>query len=212
MTIFYFVRHGKTELNLDSRFQGGEIDSPLLPIGIEQAIQAGKQLSTVAFDFAAVSTQKRAIDTANYILKENHYLDGLTVNYSDALKELKFGQREGLEIDFADEQTTYLRERPDLYDPSTFDGETMDNLVARSTAVITALHARYPEGKVLIVAHGVWLITLINVLLGKEKAEWRTGGPLGNTSITIMEKMVADPTYRLKVFNDTSYQEEPKEA
>lgn len=212
MTIFYFVRHGKTELNLDSRFQGGEIDSPLLPVGIEQAIQAGKQLSTVAFDFAAVSTQKRAIDTANYILKENHYLDGLTVNYSDALKELKFGQREGLEIDFADEQTTYLRERPDLYDPSTFDGETMDDLVARSTAVITALHASYPEGKVLIVAHGVWLITLINVLLGKEKAEWRTGGPLGNTSITIMEKMVADPTYRLKVFNDTSYQEEPKEA
>ena len=31
----YFVRHGKTEWNLASRFQGGHGDSPLLPQSLE---------------------------------------------------------------------------------------------------------------------------------------------------------------------------------
>lgn len=207
MTTFYFIRHGKTELNLGARFQGGDIDSPLLSVGTEQAVQAGKQLSEIAFDFAAVSTQKRAMDTAHYILAENQHLDGLTVYYSDGLRELKFGQREGLEIDLTEEQTVYLRERPDLYDPSAFGGETINHLVARSTAVIAEIHERYPNGNVLVVAHGVLLITLINVLLGKEKAAWREGGPLGNTSITILEKVATEPVGQLKIFNDTSYQE-----
>ncbi|MFD1901666.1 histidine phosphatase family protein [Enterococcus termitis] len=169
MTTFYLVRHGKTELNLSLRFQGGEIDSPLLPIGIEQAIQAGRYLSDVRFDAVAVSTQKRAMDTANYILKENNHLDGLTVRYQDKLREIKFGKREGAEIDHTDEQTAYLRQLPDLYDPTAFGGETIDSLVSRSTETIEKLSEEFPEGTILIVAHGVLLITLINSLIGKEK-------------------------------------------
>ncbi|GGC99664.1 histidine phosphatase family protein [Enterococcus wangshanyuanii] len=209
MTTFYFVRHGKTELNLSLRFQGGEIDSPLLPIGIEQAIQAGRYLSDVSFDLAAVSTQKRAMDTANYILKENKYLDGLTLRYQDKLREIKFGKREGAEIDHTDEQTSYLRQRPDLYDPSNFGGETIDSLVSRSTETIEKLSEEFPDGTILIVAHGVLLITLINSLIGKPKANWREGGPLANTSITIVEKT---DQYRLKTFNDISYQTKTEEA
>lgn len=209
MTTFYFVRHGKTELNLSLRFQGGEIDSPLLPIGIEQAIQAGRYLSDVRFDLAAVSTQKRAMDTANYILKENKYLDGLTIRYQDKLREIKFGKREGAEIDHTDEQTSYLRQRPDLYDPSSFGGETIDSLVSRSTETIEKLSEEFPDGTILIVAHGVLLITLINSLIGKPKANWREGGPLANTSITIIEKT---DQYHLRTFNDISYQTKIEEA
>jgi broad specificity phosphatase PhoE len=209
MTTFYLVRHGKTELNLSLRFQGGAIDSPLLPIGIEQAIQAGRYLSDVHFDAVAVSTQKRAMDTANYILKENNHLDGLTVRYQDKLREIKFGKREGAEIDHTDEQTAYLRQRPDLYDPTAFGGETIDSLVSRSTETIEKLSEEFPEGTILIVAHGVLLITLINSLIGKEKAKWREGGPLANTSVTIVEK--ADD-YKLISFNDISYQTTTEEA
>ncbi|MEI5994489.1 histidine phosphatase family protein [Candidatus Enterococcus mansonii] len=212
MTTFYFVRHGKTELNLSLRFQGGEIDSPLLPVGIEQAIQAGRYLSDVSFDTVAVSTQKRAMDTANYILKENNFLDGLTIQYYDHLRELRFGKREGTEIDHTDEQTDYLRHRPDLYDPTAFGGETIDSLVTRSTETIEKLSQAYPKGKVLVVAHGVLLITLINSLIGKEKANWREGGPLANTSITIVEKTANSDNYMLKTFNDISYQSQNEEA
>lgn len=212
MTTFYFVRHGKTELNLKLRFQGGEIDSPLLPIGIEQATQAGRYLCDVAFDLIAVSTQKRAMDTANYILKENNHLDGLNVVYQDSLRELKFGHREGTAIDHTDEQTSYLRQRPDLYDPSTFEGETIDSLVERSTKTIMEISEKYPEGTILIVAHGVLLITLINSLVGKEKSQWREGGPLANTSISILEKTSGTNRFTLKVFNDISYQTQAEEA
>jgi len=206
MTTFYLVRHGKTELNLDLRFQGGEIDSPLLTVGIEQAIQAGKYLADVSFDHVAISTQKRAIDTANYMIKENHYLDGLNVQYYDSLRELKFGEREGIIIDKEDEQTSYLRHQLDLYDPSSFKGETIDSLAQRSDQVIMDLCEKYPEGKILLVAHGVLLITLINRLNGEEKAQWRKGGPLSNTSITILEKKNNQASVDLKVFNDTTYQ------
>ncbi|ALS36156.1 hypothetical protein IGJ55_000458 [Enterococcus sp. AZ170] len=212
MTTFYFVRHGKTELNLSLRFQGGKIDSPLLPIGIEQAIQAGRYLCDTSFDAVAVSTQKRAMDTANYLLKENNYLDGLTVNYYDSLREIKFGKREGIEIDHTDEQTKNLRQRPDLYDPTAFGGETIDSLVKRSTETIEQISKKYPDGKVLIVAHGVLLITLINSLIGKEKSQWREGGPLANTSITILEKENDLQNYTLKTFNDVSYQSQNEEA
>lgn len=209
MTTFYFVRHGKTELNLSLRFQGGEIDSPLLPIGIEQAIQAGRYLCDTAFDIAVVSTQKRAMDTANYIFKENNFLNGLTLQYHDNLREIRFGKREGTEIDHTDEQTAHLRQRPDLYDPTAFGGETIDSLVARSTETIEKISKDYPDGKVLIVAHGVLLITLINSLLGKEKSRWREGGPLANTSITIVEK---GDQNKLKIFNDISYQTQTEDA
>ena len=212
MTTFYFVRHGKTELNLSLRFQGGDIDSPLLPIGIEQAIQAGRYLCDLSFDAAFVSTQKRAMDTANYILKENNFLDGLTLNYYDNLREIKFGKREGAEIDHTDEQTSHLRQRPDLYDPVAFGGETIDSLVARSTQTIEKISEEYPEGKILIVAHGVLLITLINSLVGKEKAKWLEGGPLANTSITILQKEYKQKNYTIKSFNDISYQTKNEEA
>ncbi|ALS01934.1 hypothetical protein ATZ33_11250 [Enterococcus silesiacus] len=212
MTTFYFVRHGKTELNLSLRFQGGEIDSPLLPVGIEQAIQAGRYLSDIRFDAVSVSTQKRAMDTANYLLKENNFLDGLTVQYHDSLREIKFGKREGAEIDHTDKQTDYLRNRPDLYDPTDFGGETIDSLVARSIETIENLSEAYPDGKVLIVAHGVLLITLINALVGKEKSKWREGGPLANTSISILEKDQNKKVYTIKSFNDISYQSQNEEA
>lgn len=205
MTTFYFVRHGKTELNVLNSFQGGGIDSPLLPEGIEQASQLGQHLSQVAFDAAAVSTQKRAMDTATFVLAENDHLDGLLVSYHDGLREMGFGEKEGIVVDLEDQQTQYLRTRPDLYDPTDFAGETYDELIERTVSIINKLESAYPDGKVLVVAHGVVLIVLINYLTGKEKREWRKNGPLENTSVTILDKAKAGG-YELKLFNDISYQ------
>ncbi|MGC6768713.1 histidine phosphatase family protein [Enterococcus sp. LJL128] len=204
MTTFYFVRHGKTELNIADSFQGSGADSPLLQEGIEQAGKLGKHLAGIAFDQVVVSTQKRAMDTANYILTENHHLNGMTLQYHDGLREIGFGEKEAMKVDFMNQQTKYLRERPDLYDPSGFGGETYDELVARGSAVISELEERHPEGKVLVVAHGVLLIVLINYLSGQEKRNWRKNGPLENTSLTILHK--EGKHYTVDTFNDISYQ------
>lgn len=205
MTMFYLVRHGKTQFNNENRFQGGTVDSPLLPSGIEQAIQLGKFLKEVAFDEVAVSTQLRAMDTAQYIIKENQHINALTVRYYDALREISFGQKDGQPVEPTLPQTVYLRTQPHLYDANPFpEGETFAQLSARALQMIETLEAQYPKGRVLIVAHGVLLITLINRLLGKEKAQWRTGGPLQNTSITQIDKQ--GQAINMLLFNDTSYQ------
>ncbi|XBG78820.1 phosphoglycerate mutase family protein [Enterococcus cecorum] len=43
MTRFYFLRHGITEINEQRRFNGGRVDSPLTPEGIEQT----KKIATI---------------------------------------------------------------------------------------------------------------------------------------------------------------------
>lgn len=206
MTTFYLVRHGKTELNLEERFQGGSIDSPLVAEGILQAQQAGKHLSKIAFDLVAVSTQKRAVHTANYILGESDCLHGVTLKYYNGLREISFGEREGAKINHLDEQTNYLRTNPALYNPSSFKGEELHDAVKRASAVLEEISQEHPEGKILVVSHGALLIILMNYLIGKEQSKWREGGPLENTSISILEKEKATASYILKSLNDVSYQ------
>ena len=46
----YFVRHGKTEWNLEGRLQGAKGDSPLLEESIEQVRELGRYLSDTHFD------------------------------------------------------------------------------------------------------------------------------------------------------------------
>lgn len=45
----YFVRHGKTEWNLEGRLQGSKGDSPLLKESIEQVRELGHYLSDTHF-------------------------------------------------------------------------------------------------------------------------------------------------------------------
>jgi broad specificity phosphatase PhoE len=40
----YFARHGQTEANVQKRFSGNK-DTPLTPLGLEQAAQVGRILT-----------------------------------------------------------------------------------------------------------------------------------------------------------------------
>ncbi|HGA1572744.1 TPA: histidine phosphatase family protein, partial [Streptococcus agalactiae] len=46
---FYLVRHGKTQWNLEGRFQGANGDSPLLEEAIEELEELGQYLSSIHF-------------------------------------------------------------------------------------------------------------------------------------------------------------------
>ncbi len=50
----YFARHGQTEANVDKRFQGQTIDTPLTENGVRQAYDLGKILRADAPEFAAL--------------------------------------------------------------------------------------------------------------------------------------------------------------
>ena len=59
----YFVRHGKTEWNLEGRLQGAKGDSPLLKESIEQVRELGHYLSDTHFDLVFSSDLPRAKKT-----------------------------------------------------------------------------------------------------------------------------------------------------
>ena len=63
MTRFYFLRHGITEINEQRRFNGGRVDSPLTPEGIEQTKKLRPFFANLRFDAIYVSPQFRAQTT-----------------------------------------------------------------------------------------------------------------------------------------------------
>lgn len=67
MVIFYIVRHGQTLLNFLNRAQGWS-NSPLTKMGEQTAMDLGRKLTEVNFDFVYTSDMPRAIRTAELIL------------------------------------------------------------------------------------------------------------------------------------------------
>jgi 2,3-bisphosphoglycerate-dependent phosphoglycerate mutase len=90
------IRHGESTWNLENRFTGWT-DVDLTPLGVEQAIQAGRLLKAEGYDFdvAYTSVLKRATRTLWHTLDE---LDRtwLPVVHSWRLNERHYGGLQGL--------------------------------------------------------------------------------------------------------------------
>ena len=98
MSKLVLLRHGESVWNKKNVFTGW-VDVPLSPKGIEEAIEAGKQLSGIEFDTVFTSVQVRAIETAMIALAQNASdktpvvihdegkMKDWTVIYSDNMRE-----------------------------------------------------------------------------------------------------------------------------
>ncbi len=85
------VRHGETQWNRESRFQG-QIDVPLNENGRAQGRRVADLLKSVHLDFAVTSPMLRPKETAELIL-EHH--PGVELNTEDNLREIGHGLWEG---------------------------------------------------------------------------------------------------------------------
>ena len=94
MTKFYFIRHGKTQWNLERRYQGAGGDSPLLPESIAAIHELADYLKDVHFDHAYVSPLPRTRATARVLIDDMGIAIPLTVD--DAFKEFNLGKLEGM--------------------------------------------------------------------------------------------------------------------
>lgn len=207
MTKLYFVRHGKTEWNLESRYQGAGGDSPLLPQSYEEMDLLGEHFQKVPFAHIYASPIKRARVTAariNRKLKKHPKISLLS-----RLEEFHLGKMEGQK--FADVEQQYpeefenFRNHPDLYDPNAIGGESYQEVIDRMTPAITAIVKAYPDDIIMIVSHGAALNAEMNSLLGVPLADLRKRGGLANTSTTILESNDDGQSYQLIDWNDTSY-------
>ena len=188
VTQFYFVRHGKTEINAEGRFNGGTVDSPLIPAGVAATKRMAQHLKSVSFDMALTSPQMRAQTTAKIILAESINAPILTI--IEELREMHLGDWDGKKIDqitadFPEELKNY-RMRPDLFDAEKIHAEAYPNLIARSTKVIEEVTRTHPNDKVLVVSHGILLMALLNTLKGVPLAKIRESGIVDNSSLTIL--------------------------
>ena len=187
MTKLYFVRHGLTTNNVKNAFNGSHSNPELLPEGREQARRLGQHLAQIPFTKAYVSPQIRAVETAQLVLGENQQAQP-RLDQHELLREIDFGEWDGVPIALKeqDEQYINLKQYPHLYDPSSFGGESFTELVQRGQAFIQSLDFTTNES-ILVVGHGVTLMTILQTLDNKEIHQLRDKGLLSNASLSVVE-------------------------
>jgi broad specificity phosphatase PhoE len=166
------VRHGQTAWNAVRRFQGWT-DVPLDEHGRAQARDLAAHLADERFDIAVASDLSRAAATAAAIGAACR----ITVEPEPRLREMHFGDWEGLTWDEIVARAPELAERPPTapayYAPA--GGESFDAVIARVRLVLRDLTARLgAKGRALVVSHAGVMHALLRVALD-EPAESSLG-------------------------------------
>ncbi|APX73036.1 histidine phosphatase family protein [Companilactobacillus allii] len=202
----YFVRHGKTEWNLEGKYQGGHGDSPLLPESIHDIKLLAQRLEDIQINNAYTSPLPRAKMTAETLLKDLNKSIPLTI--IDGLREFDLGIMEGQKFVKLEKEIPEVihafRFEPSEYDAKRIKGETFEQVAMRTNQAVNDIVENNDEnGAVLIVSHGAALVTCIQSLLGTKIADIRKDGGLSNTSLTHLR--YTDGHYSLVKWNETSY-------
>lgn len=202
----YFVRHGKTEWNLEGKYQGGHGDSPLLPESLHDINKLAKRLKNVRIDHAYTSPLPRAKTTAETLLKDLNRNIPLTI--VDGLREFDLGVMEGQKFIKLEKEMPEVihsfRFEPSTYDYKRIKGESFEQVAKRTNDAVQRIVDSSPDDSTaLIVSHGAALVTCIQSLLGAKVADIRKDGGLSNTSLTHLQYI--DGQYKLIKWNETGY-------
>lgn len=196
----YLVRHGETTWNSLLKFQG-QTDIPLSDLGRQQARLLARRLSREKFQSCFASDLTRASETAE-ILAEPH---GLSVQKIPALRELNFGAWEGLTIPeikkLFDEEIKQWWSSP--LTTRVPKGETLAEMVERSTLAIKKIIDSHSDGNVLVVSHGGAIRSIVGCVLGMDLNQyWRL--KQDNASLNIVDFPEWEKGI-LMLFNDRSH-------
>ncbi|GAB2692262.1 histidine phosphatase family protein [Paenibacillus thermoaerophilus] len=164
-----WIRHGETDWNALGRIQG-QTDIPLNAKGKDQALAIASRFRREDWDWIATSDLRRALETARTV----EAVAGIPVRSIDPrLREKSFGDAEGMTFE----------ERSQLGDAQIGGAESDDEVVSRAMDWIEETDRLYPGARVLAVTHGGLLARVLPRLIPD-----LTAGPIGNTSLTVVEK------------------------
>ncbi|MFC6176038.1 histidine phosphatase family protein [Companilactobacillus huachuanensis] len=202
----YFVRHGKTEWNLEGKYQGGHGDSPLLPESLHDISLLAKRLEDTAIDHMYASPLPRAKKTAETLIKDLKRQIPLSIVRD--LREFDLGIMEGRKFSELENEIPEViyafRHQPAEYDYDLIRGESFEKVAARTTDAVKRIVAENkPDANVVIVSHGAALVTMIQSLLGTKVADIRKNGGLSNTSLTHLR--FENGEFKLIKWNETGY-------
>ncbi len=167
----YITRHGKTQWNIESRFQGVK-DSPLVQTGIDDAKRLHDYLIDETFDYVYTSPLGRAKQTCKLIFENRDIL----IKEDKRILEMNFGCFEGMKTE------DIFKEYGELYDnlwnhPEKFTvcpggGETFRDVRNRVEDFISEMKTLKDDQKVFIVTHGMYFICLLGYLMGYEPVDF----------------------------------------
>jgi 2,3-bisphosphoglycerate-dependent phosphoglycerate mutase len=208
----YFVRHGESESNIRKVYLGEK--GSLTTHGLRQADIVAKRFQSIDIDIIISSTMIRARETAAAIEK----LIVKEIIFSEALVEKKYPtELINKVIDGPEAEHFYEKARANVDDPEWHfsDEENFWDLYNRAKATWQLIEAR-PEENILVVTHGVFLRFLILTLLTGDNFTsdiyYKSPGLLEvrNTGVTLCEKVVDDPRWRLITWNDQAHLGDPE--
>jgi broad specificity phosphatase PhoE len=198
MTRVFLVRHGQTVWHAENRYCGTS-DVALSPQGREQAELLADWARTAGLDAIWSSPLLRARETAATAGRTT----GLVPRIEPRLRELDFGQGEGLTADemaarFPDAWAAFRADPARHHLPG---GEDPASLVARVTEAFNELTAAHPEQRVLVVAHTTLIRLALCHGLGIPLSNYRRTFPaLDNVALTELE-LGRDGAFALRRYN-----------
>lgn len=152
----WVLRHGQTEFNAQSRWQGW-MDSPLTELGVAQTQKAAQRLDALNFDSVHCSPLGRARQTLE-VCRSHLDLDLIPIHWDERIKERDVGVLSGhptseMATLFPEEIKQRL-ERPLEWHPQ--NGESSTQFITRVRAFwdqLPLLHTELPH-RSLVVTHG----------------------------------------------------------
>ena len=184
--IIYFVRHGETDWNVQSRMAGRH-DVPLNSKGIELARQTGMTTGKIRFDAVFSSPLTRARDTARLVTA----VPDLKMTTDGRLAESDWGIWCGM----TREQVAALGQEANLLkvynDPLNMEapegGEAVTDVIKRGRSFYDSLtgNPEYMNKTVLVSTHGCAIRAITNHLFENPSDFWQGRVP-PNCSFTIV--------------------------
>lgn len=156
----YILRHGETEWNREDRVQG-QMDSPLTKKGREDIASMAEELFPIPIEICYTSDLPRAKKTAEGLINGRK----IPIIEVEALRELPLGPWEGKlfkEIQ-KDPLSVIYFESPDQF---SLPGLRNFHDLYKGVGDFIRKLEKDPKDHVLIVAHGVSIRALLNVLEG----------------------------------------------
>lgn len=181
------IRHGETDWNASGKLQGGT-DIPLNSNGISQAKECSDFLKTLEWDVIVTSPLRRAKETAE-IINQKLNIPFFEMN---EFKERHFGDAEGMTLQ---ERNAVF---PDKIFPNQEDRKVLNS---RVMAGIHEINQRFKERKVLLIAHGGVINSILAALSDGEVGSGKT--KLVNACISNIQ--FQQEQWKIKEFNQVSH-------
>ncbi|MFB6147439.1 MAG: histidine phosphatase family protein [Candidatus Nanohaloarchaea archaeon] len=197
MTRLFLCRHGETDHNREEILQGQK-NTELNETGEKQAENLAGRFAGMDIDAVYSSDLERASQTAEKVARET----GAPHREDERLRERSYGRFEGRPISTRYEAIEHGDEL-DEWEPE--GGETVGEVRDRVSELLDEIESGYPEGVVVVVAHGWTNRALLTDVLGAEDGRAHSIRQ-DNTTVNELEKEDFRG-WRVNSINDTSHLE-----